>query len=189
MRSIIYSFITFSFLLISVSLNAVAEGHSIYDFAAKDLDGKPLSLSSYKNSVILIVNTASKCGFTPQYKDLEEAYLRYKDSGFVVLGFPSNDFGDTEPGTNEEIKKFCKLRFNVTFPVAQKGVVSGPNKSDLFKFLTENAAKDLKGEIEWNFEKFLIDRSGKLVGRYGSNVNPLSAKITSKIDEALAQKS
>ena len=158
---------------------------SIYDLKLKELDGKTLDLSTLKGSVILVVNTASKCGFTPQYKDLQGLYEKYKDKGLVVLGFPSNDFGGQEPGTDQEIKKFCALKYGVTFPVFKKGVVTGPEKQEVYRLISEQAPKDMQGEVEWNFEKFLIDREGHVKARFGSYINPLSKKVTSQIEEAL----
>ena len=156
----------------------------IFSFTLKTIEGKEFPLASVKGSVLLFVNTASKCGFTPQYKDLEDLYQRYKSKGFVILGFPSNDFGDQEPGTNEDIKQFCKLRYGVTFPLFQKNSVFGDSAQPVFKYLT-TVSEPLSGEIKWNFEKFLVDKKGVLRTRFGSHVNPSSGKLTSKIEELL----
>ena len=146
-----------------------------------------MPLSNYQGKVLLVTNTASQCGYTPQYKDLEKVFQEYKEKGFAVLGFPSNDFGQQEPGTNAEIKSFCETRFQVSFPLFQKGPVGGNEKQPLFAYLTEEGPEELRGPIEWNFEKFLVDKHGKLVARFGSHVNPQNEKITSKIDELLKE--
>src|SRR5215208_8406995 len=131
------------------------------DFKVKTIDGKEQKLSEYKGKVVLFVNVASKCGLTPQYKGLEALYEKYKDQGFVILGFPANNFGSQEPGTNEEIKQFCTSKYDVTFPMMSKISVKGDDKHELYKFLTEGAAgKDFAGDVEWNFAKFLVDRNG-----------------------------
>lgn len=147
------------------------------------IDGSKTSLESYKGKVVLIVNTASKCGYTSQYAGLQEIYEKYKAKGFVVLGFPSNDFGGQEPGSNEEIKKFCDLNYKVTFPLFAKAPVSGPETQPLFAFLTANAPE--KGPVKWNFEKFLLNREGKVVGRFRSAVKPTDAELTTAIEKAL----
>lgn len=162
-------------------------GKSAYDFAVTDVEGKPAKLSTYKGRVALIVNTASKCGYTGQYKDLQELYSKYKDKGFVVLGFPSNDFGGQEPGTDKEIKTFCETNFNVKFPLFDKGVVKGTGKQPLYKFLTEEAGDAYKGEIGWNFEKFLVDKKGHVVGRYKSGVKPSDKVLTKVLESNLAK--
>lgn len=160
---------------------------SIYEFKVKSIDGQEVSLNSYKGKVLLIVNTASQCGFTPQYEDLEKLYTQYKEKDFEILGFPSNDFGGQEPGSNKEIKSFCKIKFGVTFPLFEKGPVSGDEIQPIFKFLINNANPKAKGSIQWNFEKFIINKEGKLISRFGSFTNPMSGKITRLIDELIAQ--
>ena len=162
-------------------------GKSAYDFAVTDVEGKPAKLSTYKGRVALIVNTASKCGYTGQYKDLQALYAKYRDKGFVVLGFPSNDFGGQEPCTNKEIKTFCETNFNVKFPLFDKGVVKGTAKQPLYKFLTEEAGDAYKGEIGWNFEKFLVDKKGHVVGRYKSGVKPSDQALTKVLESNLAK--
>ena len=159
---------------------------SIYDFVAKSIDGKDAPLSEYRGKVMLIANTASKCGFTPQYADLEKLYTTYKDRGVVVLGFPSNDFLGQEPGTNQDIKIFCQRNYGVTFPLFEKATVTGSDKQPIFKYLTEQANPELSGGVRWNFEKFLIDRDGELVDRWRSLSKPMSSKITDKIDKLIA---
>jgi len=147
------------------------------------IDGEETSLSAYEGNVLLVVNTASKCGYTPQYEGLETLYQEYKDSGLVVIGFPANNFGGQEPGTNEEIAEFCQTRFGVTFPMMAKVSVKGEDKHPVFKHLTEEAGID--GEIGWNFSKFLIDREGNLVARYESKVTPSDPQLVSKVEELL----
>ena len=159
-----------------------------FTFKAKTIENKEFDGSKLKGSVLLVANTASKCGFTPQYKDLEGLYEKYKDQGLVVLGFPSNDFGNTEPGTNAEIKSFCQLKYGVTFPIFSKGSVSGEQAQPLFVYLTTAGGKDLQGPIEWNFEKFLVDRNGTVRYRFGSQVNPLTNKVTTAVEGLLNEK-
>ena len=157
----------------------------IYEYTVKSIEGDMVDLSSYRGKVVVIANTASECGFTPQYEDLEKLYTQYSAQGLVVLGFPSNDFGGQEPGENKQIKEFCKVRYGVTFPLFEKGSVSGDDIQPLFKFLTKEANEDLTGSIKWNFEKFIIDKEGRLVERYGSFTNPMSGKVIKKIEELL----
>jgi glutathione peroxidase len=161
--------------------------NSIYEIKVNSLEGTPVDLKEYQNKVLLIVNTASKCGFTPQYKDLEALYNKYRGEGLVVLGFPSNDFGSQEPGSNNEIKEFCQLKYGVTFPIFEKGPVSGEGKQEIFKVLTTSSGSGIDGEIAWNFEKFLVGKDGKLVKRFSSSTNPLSSKITAAVEELLAK--
>src|SRR4051812_27128977 len=143
------------------------------DFKVKDIDGKDVNLADYKGKVVLIVNVASKCGFTPQYEGLEKVYEKYKDQGFVIVGFPANNFHAQEPGTDAEIKTFCSTKYNVSFPMMSKISVKGDDKHPLYKFLTEPATDgDFAGEIGWNFTKFLVDRNGAVMARYGSKTTP-----------------
>ncbi|GAB2700933.1 glutathione peroxidase [Mucilaginibacter koreensis] len=153
---------------------------SVYDFKLKNIDGKAFDLSKYKGKKLLIVNTASKCGFTPQYKELQELADKYKGK-VVVVGFPANNFGGQEPGLNAEIKTFCEKNYGVTFPLSEKVSVKGDDISPLFKYLTSAPNPDFTGEIKWNFEKFLIDENGKLVHRYRSQTKPLDPAITSQL--------
>jgi glutathione peroxidase len=155
----------------------------VYDFKVPALNGGTIDLSTYKGKKLLIVNTASKCGFTPQYADLEKLYDKYKDK-LVIVGFPANDFGGQEPGTNSEISEFCKKNYGVTFPLAAKSDVVGENTSPLFKYLTEEAVKlgTPAPVIKWNFTKFLIDENGKLIGVYNSKITPMSEEITSHLN-------
>ena len=150
---------------------------SVYDFKLTSIEGKPFSLSQYKGKKVLIVNTASKCGFTPQYADLQKLADTYKDK-LVVVGFPENNFAGQEPGTNAEIKSFCTGKYNVTFPLSEKVSVKGDDIAPLFKYLTEAPNPDFTGEIKWNFEKFLIDENGVLIHRFRSQTTPLSPELT-----------
>lgn len=167
-RILIYTFIIFS------SLTAFAQQESpFYTFKVKALTGvKEISLKEYKGKVVLVVNTASKCGFTPQYEGLEALYKKYKDKGLVILGFPCNQFGGQEPGSSEEIAKFCSLKYDVTFPMFQKIEVNGDNADPLYKFLKEALPGTLSNDIKWNFTKFLLDRNGKPIKRFSSMVKP-----------------
>jgi glutathione peroxidase len=146
---------------------------SIYDFEAEALDGKPAPLSSYRDKVVLIVNTASKCGFTPQYAGLETLYRKYRDRGFVVLGFPCNQFGAQEPGDADEIASFCSLTYDVDFPLMRKIDVNGPKAHPLYAYL-KSAKKGVlgTGAIKWNFTKFLVDRNGRVVERFAPTAEP-----------------
>jgi glutathione peroxidase len=146
---------------------------SIYSFSATSLEGKPVNLSDYKDKVLLIVNTASQCGFTPQYQGLQSLYDKYASQGFAVLGFPCNQFGQQEPGAAPEIQSFCETRYGVTFPLFEKIEVNGPQAHPLFKYLTQAVPGILGTEaIKWNFTKFLVDRQGKAIKRYPSLTKP-----------------
>jgi glutathione peroxidase len=153
---------------------------SVHEFTLNSIDGKPAPLSAYQGKVVLIVNVASRCGFTPQYAGLEALYEKYKDRGFTILGFPANNFGAQEPGTNEEIKTFCSSKYNVTFPMYSKISVKGDDKAPLYQFLTATG-----GEIQWNFTKFLVDKSGKVVARFEPKVTPESPEVAEAIEKAL----
>lgn len=153
----------------------MVEEKNVYDFEVVTIDGKSISLEMYEGQVLLLVNTASECGFTNQYEGLEKLYQAYKDSGLVVLGFPCNQFGGQEPGDNKQIKQFCELNYGVTFPLLEKIEVNGENTHPLFKHLKESSPGLLGSKkIKWNFTKFLVDRSGKVVIRYAPNVKPAS---------------
>ncbi|MFZ4928705.1 glutathione peroxidase [Chryseobacterium sp. Mn2064] len=153
-------------------------GKTIYDFTVEGLDGKEINFADFKGKKILIVNTASECGFTPQYADLEKVYEEYKDK-LVVIGFPANNFGGQEPGTNTEIGKFCQKNYGVTFPMAAKVSVKGDDTAPIFKFLTEQELNGVKNTtILWNFTKFLVDENGKLIDSYVSTTKPTSNAIT-----------
>jgi glutathione peroxidase len=162
--------------------------HAIYDFTVKDIDGKDVSLADYKGKVLLVVNVASKCGFTPQYKDLQAIYDKYKDRGFVVLGFPANNFLWQEPGSNEQIKQFCALHYSVTFPMFEKISVKGSDQHPLYAFLTSKKTNpEFAGKITWNFNKFLIGRNGRILGRFGSRTTPEDKTVLAAIETALGQ--
>ncbi|MEH6938576.1 glutathione peroxidase [Bacillus sp. JJ664] len=152
---------------------------SIYDFQVKDSKGQLIPLSNYKDQVVIVVNTASKCGYTPQYKDLQALYEEYKNEGLVVIGFPCNQFMNQEPGSNEEIQSFCELNYGVTFPIFGKVDVNGENADPLFKYLSKNAPgiMGLKS-IKWNFTKFIIDKNGEVVERVAPQTNPQDMKVT-----------
>ena len=154
---------------------------SVYDFSVKTIAGKPAPLADYKGKVLLVVNVASKCGYTPQYEGLEALYKKYKDRGLVVLGFPANNFMGQEPGTNEEIQTFCKAKYGVTFPMFSKMSVKGDDKSPLYQFLTSTG-----GEIPWNFTKFLVGKDGKPIERFAPDVAPDAAALSQAIEKALA---
>lgn len=150
---------------------------SVHQFTITRIDGQSVNLSQFKGKKILIVNTASKCGFTPQYADLEKLWQQYKDK-VVIIGFPANNFGGQEPGTNENIQEFCQKNYGVSFLMAEKVSVKGDDMNVLFKYLTAAPNPDFTGDIKWNFEKFLIDENGKLIHRFRSNVKPTDPELT-----------
>ncbi|QEL19057.1 glutathione peroxidase [Limnoglobus roseus] len=159
------------------------------DFKMKDINGKEVDLAAYKGKVVLFVNVASKCGYTPQYKGLEAVYQRYEKEGLMVIGVPANEFGGQEPGTDAEIKEFCTAKYNVTFPMLSKVVVKGDGITPLYKYLTSKETDGkYAGDIKWNFEKFLVNRKGEVVGRYDSKVKPESDELTKAITTELAKK-
>lgn len=162
------------------------EVSSPLDFKVSDIDGEPLDLSKYKGKVVLMVNVASECGYTPQYAGLQKLYEQYGKDGLVVLGVPSNDFGRQEPGSNEDIKKFCSTRYKVSFPMTSKMVIKGEDQVPLYSFLTKKESNPkFSGEIGWNFEKFLINRKGEVVNRFKSGVEPNSEQLISAIEKEL----
>jgi len=163
------------------------EPASFFDLSATSISGERISFDRYRGKVLLVVNTASRCGFTPQYAELQKLYERYRERGFEILAFPSNDFAGQEPGTNEEIKTFCESRFHITFPLFSRAPVCGPAKQEVFRFLTESCAADFTGEIKWNFEKFLIGRDGRVRARFDSFTNPLSAHLVREIEGLLEE--
>jgi glutathione peroxidase len=165
-----------------------ASDKSVYAFDAKTIKGQTQSLNVYHGKVLLIVNTASGCGFTPQFKGLQEVYSKYKAKGLVVLGFPSNDFGAQEPKSNQEIKNFCELNYKVDFPLFAKAPVKGPGKIPLFQYLTETSGVEFKREIDWNFEKFLINRKGQLTARFKSATEPTNQELINRIEQLLSEK-
>mgnify|MGYP000011746689 CR=1 FL=1 len=161
----------------------IANAASLHDFTMDSIEGKAVPLAQFKGKVALVVNVASRCGFTPQYTALEATYRKYKDRGFVVLGFPANNFRGQEPGTNAEIQEFCQRTYDVTFPMFSKISVLGEDKAPLYRYLTSQAG----GEIEWNFTKFVVGKDGQVVGRFPSRVTPDSPEVIAAIEKALAQ--
>lgn len=160
---------------------------SIYEFWMRDIDGGDVRLDAYKGKVVMIVNVASKCGYTPQYEGLEAIYDKYKDQGLVILGFPANNFMDQEPGTDAEIKEFCSIKYGVTFPMFAKISVTGRDQHPLYTYLTNKETNpQFGGDISWNFNKFLLDRSGRIVARFGSKETPKSEPVVSAIEKYLA---
>jgi glutathione peroxidase len=155
---------------------------SVHEFTMKSIDGKPVEMSSYKGKVLLLVNVASKCGYTPQYTGLQALHDKYKSRGLVVVGIPANNFGGQEPGTDEDIKTFCTRNYNVSFPMMSKVSVKGSDMIPLYGYLTQTG-----GDVKWNFTKFLVGKDGKVVQRFESKVTPDSAELTSAIEQALAR--
>lgn len=170
-----------------MSMKTVESPNNFHHFETKDIRGNAISLEAYKGNVVMVVNTASQCGFTPQYADLQKLYDKYSDRGFVILGFPANEFGAQEPGSNEEIAQFCERNFGVTFPLFSKTTVKGDGIDPLFKFLTTAANSDFTGDINWNFEKFLIDQDGNLIRRFRSRTNPMDKEILQSIETMLGR--
>lgn len=165
-------------------LHMATKTTSLYDFTMDDIDGKPVNLGQYKGKVLLVVNTASFCGNTPQYADLETIYEQYRDKGFEILAFPANNFGQQEPGTNAEIKGFCLTKYSVSFPLFSKISVKGSDKHPLYQYLTEQSP--FPGEVEWNFQKYLVDRAGNVVGRFHHRTKPLSPEVVKEVERVLA---
>ncbi len=168
-------------------MTCVPTGEAIYAIPIKDIEGRSTSLEAHRGKVLLIVNVASKCGFTPQYAGLEALYQKYKNQGFTVLGFPCNQFARQEPGTNEEIKQFCSTTYQVSFPIFDKIEVNGKNRHALYEALAGRSSP-FSGRIWWNFTKFLISRDGKILGRFGTRVKPDSTKLVQAVEAALAEK-
>lgn len=156
---------------------------SVHEFTLDSMDGKATPLASYKGKVLLLVNVASKCGYTPQYSGLQSLYEKYKDKGLVVVGIPANNFGGQEPGSNEEIKQFCSRTYNVTFPMMKKVSVKGSDMTPLYGYLTSNTG----GDVKWNFTKFLVGKDGRILARFESKVTPDSGEVTSAVEKALSQ--
>ncbi len=177
-------------LLITMALHMGTQEDktSFFDFTVTDIRGQEVSLSEYKGKVIMVVNTASLCGFTKQYEDLQHLFDTYREQGFFVLGFPANDFGNQEPGTDEEIKDFCEMNFNISFPLFSKVEVTGSEQHPLFTFLTEVENQDFTGGINWNFEKFLLDRNGVLQHRFRTRENPMGDNVQAAVKRLLQQK-
>lgn len=166
---------------------AADSAKSVLDFTMKNIDGKDVALSTYKGDVVLIVNVASKCGLTPQYRELQALYEKYKDKGFRIAAFPANNFGNQEPGTDGEIRQFCAQEYKVTFDLYSKISVKGEDQAELYRFLTSKERNpEFGGEIKWNFTKFLIGRDGKVIGRFEPKEKPGDEKVVKAIEAALA---
>lgn len=173
--------------LILMATTFLVAQSSIYNFGLVGIDGQPMPFDYYRGQVLLIVNVASQCGYTPQYAGLEALYTKYKDQGLVVVGFPANNFGGQEPGTNQEIKTFCSRKYNVTFPLYSKISVKGTDQAPLYKFLVKEDPTH-SGEIKWNFTKFLVDRNGNVVRRFESAVTPDDPQVVAAIEKLLLEK-
>jgi len=175
-------------LFLAVLVPVIAGSATVYDFTVQDIDGNQVELSKFKGKVLLIVNTASRCGYTPQYEGLQQLYSNYKDKGLVVLGFPANNFKGQEPGTDQEIKEFCTARYNVSFPMFSKISVAGADKHPLYELLTNKEKNpQFGGEITWNFNKFLIGKDGEVLARFESKDDPAGAEIRTAVDHAIGQ--
>jgi len=175
-------------LFVALPFAATAQKDSLHDVKLKDIDGKEVTLGDYKGKVVLVVNVASQCGLTKQYKELEAIHRKYKEKGFSVLGFPCNDFGGQEPGSNEEIKKFCSSRYDVTFPMFDKLVVkAGPKQHELYQRLTGKEGA-FPGNVKWNFGKFLVGKNGQPLQRFEPREKPDAPKVTAAIEKALGKK-
>jgi len=159
---------------------------SVLDFTMNTIDGQPRHLADYKGKVLMIVNTASECGFTPQYETLEKLYDTYKDKGFMILAFPANNFGAQEPGTNDQIKTFCQTKYHTAFDLFGKISVKGEDQHPLYKYITQDSP--FKGEIKWNFQKYLVDKSGKIAAKYMSAIDPMSKDVRAEVEKLLAEK-
>ena len=175
-------------MILNPSPTAPPKEKSMHEFTMKDIDGNDVPLETYKGKVAMIVNVASKCGLTPQYEGLQKIYDDYKDRGFVVLGFPANNFMGQEPGTEEEIKEFCQLKYNVSFPMFSKISVKGADQHPFYGFLTHpDTNPGMDGDITWNFEKFLADRDGNIIARFSPKTLPDDPEVKDKIEQALAK--
>jgi len=176
-------------MLLGMALGAMAfAASSVYDFSLNTIDGAPTTLGAYKGKVVLLVNVASKCGYTPQYAGLQKLYDTYKGKGLVIVGVPANNFGGQEPGSNEEIKTFCSRNYSVTFPMMSKVSVKGADTTPLYQFLTDKSANpNTAGDIKWNFTKFLIDKKGNVINRFESGVTPEASELVKAVEAALAQ--
>ncbi len=166
--------------VLAIAMSAVAAS-SIHEFTLKTIDGQPAPLKQFQGKVVLVVNVASRCGYTPQYEGLEKLYRKYKDRGFVVIGVPANNFGGQEPGTDAEIKEFCTRNYGVTFPMMSKVSVKGADMTPLYQYLTSAAG----GDVKWNFTKFLVGKDGKVIARFEPGVKPESAELAAAIEKAL----
>ncbi|RAP31759.1 glutathione peroxidase [Candidatus Marinamargulisbacteria bacterium SCGC AG-343-D04] len=160
---------------------------SIYSLSINSIDNKTLNLSQFKNKVMIIVNVASKCGFTNQYEELQTLHETYKDKGLVILGIPSNDFGNQEPGTLKEIQSFCSLNYGITFQMTEKVHTKGPNQHPIYTFLTKKESSPYPGNIKWNFTKFIVNKKGNISHRFGSMVKPTSSKFIKAIESEISK--
>lgn len=188
MRSSIFlpfmSIIILSSVLVSQPKEQAAVGKkSVYDFTMKTIDGKDKSLAEYKGDVLLVVNVASQCGYTPQYKDLEEVFEKYKGKGLRILAFPANNFGEQEPGSDKEIKTFCESKYNVTFDLFSKISVKGDDQHPLYRYITKDSP--FPGDVKWNFQKYLVDRNGNIVAMFSSRVKPTDKAFIEKVESLL----
>lgn len=172
-------------LIAFVSPTSAEDKKSVHEFSVKDIDGKEVDLSKYKGKALMIVNVASRCGKTPQYANLVALQKTFKKKGLLVLGFPANNYGKQEPGTNDEIKEFCSSKYQVDFPMFAKVSVKGDDQAPLFQYLTKADNPDAKGDIKWNFEKFLIGKDGKLIRRFNSGVVPDSPEVVAAVEKAV----
>lgn len=187
LRPLTHCIAVFMIFCIAAATAAYTAPKTVYDFTVKDISGKDVPLKSYAGKVIMIVNVASKCGLTPQYDDLEKLYGQYGEKGFVVLGFPANNFANQEPGTDEEIQQFCRLTYGVTFPMFAKISVRGDDQHELYRFLTGSAG-DFGGDIKWNFTKFLIGKDGSVINRFEPKTKPNAPEVITAIENALGGK-
>ena len=185
MRALVAGLLGLSLVTAAFAADKGDQPMSALAFKMKDIDGKDVDLSQYKGKVVLFVNVASQCGYTKQYTGMEAIYEKYKDKGFVLIGVPANNFGKQEPGNDKEIKEFCSSKFKVTFPMMSKVSVKGDDITPLYQYLTTHAPE--KGAVSWNFEKFLINKKGEIVGRYKSKIEPDSKELTEAIDTELAK--
>lgn len=177
-----------SSLLLAALFAVAANAASVYDYTLTSIDGAPTPLSSFKGKVVMLVNVASRCGYTPQYAGLESLYEKHRDQGFVIVGIPANNFMGQEPGTNAEIKSFCKSKYDVKFPIMSKVSVKGEDKTPLYQYLTSKQDNPKTGgEIQWNFTKFLIGRDGRVIARFEPAVTPADPNLTSAVQAALEQ--
>jgi glutathione peroxidase len=180
----------FCFLFFFAAAATMGADKSVYDFTLNTIEGQPAPLSAYKGKVVLLVNVASRCGFTPQYTALESVYEKYKDRGLVIVGIPANNFGSQEPGTNQEIKTFCTSKYNVTFPMMSKISVKGSDQAPLYQFLTDKTTHPhTGGDIQWNFTKFLVGADGRILARFEPDVTPDAPQVIAAIESALASSS
>jgi glutathione peroxidase len=170
-------------LAVALAEPGAAAARGVHDFRAVDIDGAEVRLSAYAGKALLIVNTASRCGYTPQYRSLEELHKKYRARGFEVLAFPANNFMNQEPGSNAEIRQFCSKKYGTTFPLFAKISVRGKDIAPLYRYLTKESG--FSGDIEWNFTKFLVGPDGRVVARFGSGIDPLAPKVTAKLEATL----